>query len=434
MAHIFFVDSSATGLRGVRTALRLGHDATLAVPRSGSMLSMMKVAETAIRESVGENVAIVYVDDMDADLLDVAAKANESRPIDVILTTSEIAVIPTARLAERFRTPYDPVLALEKAVQKDRCRSILKENNIRSTKHAIAYDVETAAAALQYVGYPAVIKPTRGVAKEASAILHAPENLTEFFSSHLRGRTVSEGMEGFVSSTFVVESYVFGNLHSAELIVADGRVQLLATTRRERATHNPLLEVSAAMPGGLSGETEKIVVDYMQDVFTALGLRIGIYHVEFILSDLGPVLVEINPRMMGGISPIMYENLTGEDPYELLINLYLTGTVVHPLPTISRGGAVVAIGAPEGGELPNNAPDIVRSIMGNYEMFANTLRIQGGAKVERYQGNFSILGFVGIFGETGLQALANAGRFITQLEEGLDIGLAKIADPFGRAH
>jgi biotin carboxylase len=68
-------------------------------------------------------------------------------------------------------------------------------------------------------------------------------------------------------------------------------------------------------------------------VARSVGLDFGIFHIEIILGKHGPVLVEANPRIMGGNMPTVFKLATGIDAYDLLVDMYLT----RGLPQACRG-------------------------------------------------------------------------------------------------
>ena len=54
----------------------------------------------------------------------------------------------------------------------------------------------------------------------------------------------------------------------------------------------------------------------------ALNLDYGIFHIEIMLTDRGPVLVEANPRLMGGVMPTIYEYAIGKPVFDYVFDLY----------------------------------------------------------------------------------------------------------------
>lgn len=426
MAHILFIDSSGVGLQAIATARRLGHAVTLILPEAYSLIAMTKVPMDDVRRAVGSNERIIASASMESPLVETALSIDRSAKIDAVITTSELAVIPASEVAERLGTRYDHPGAVKAAVFKDRLRTVLKDNAIPSTPHAVATGIQTIRAAVDTIGYPVVVKPTRGTAKESSAILKNDGELERFFADLTAGRRTSIGIEAFLSPQFVVEAYIVGAFYSAEIIAIDGELQLLTTMRRARSQHDDLLEVAAAMPSGLRSGQDRVVLDYLRRIFECLGLEIGIYHVEFIMSADGPRLVEINARMMGGTAPILFQALTGVDPYELLIDLHLGRLDDFRPPAVVGAGVILAVGAPSGGVLPDDAKAISQAILAQFDVVADRTRIEDRLALRPFAGNFSNLGSLVIRTDAAGDAMGEAQEVLTRLERGLGIELAKI--------
>jgi hypothetical protein len=92
---------------------------------------------------------------------------------------------------------------------------------------------------------------------------------------------------------------------------------------RVRAAQDEVIELGAFMPAAISADEETRCFDYASRICEAIGLDHGIFHIEMILTERGPVLVEANPRLMGGIMPSLYHRLTGTNIHEYLISIHL---------------------------------------------------------------------------------------------------------------
>lgn len=426
VAHLVFVDTSTVGLKALATARNKGHEVSLIIPEDVSFIKMMGINQDNINQYV-ENNNIFKVSQSLNNYKDVIQKIDSSKKVDAVLTTSEVAVMPTAIMADTIGTRYDSPTALESTVFKSKMRESLSKSELPSTPFGVVTDLQSSLEVMKNLNYPVVIKPVRGVAKESSAILSTEHDLNQFFSEKSSSRTISDGMQYFLSKTYIIESYITGNLHSAEVIAVNGQVHLLCSSRRERATHNQLIEVAAAMPAGLNEEQELIVVAYLQKVFNCLGLKLGIYHVEFILQNETPIIVEINPRMMGGSAPILYEKLTGVNPYELMIDLHLGNIEAFQAPMVNGAGVIIAVGALHGGDLAEDAETVTRNILMEFPVVESFLKIKNGMKIPKFQGNLSNLGSVVIYTDNCFDALNQAQSLLLRLESALNIPLAKIA-------
>lgn len=431
MAHIAFVDSSATGLLAFETARRLGHRASFLLADDLSMLDVMGVPERRVAEATRSAARVTRVPRLTEDMPEAVARLHAEDPVDAVITTSDLAVMPTAHAAARIGARYPSPEALGAAIYKDVCRATMARAGLRSTGFASVQTLGQARDAAARLGYPVVAKPARGVGKAASAILADDDALEAHFGALPTRRALMQpGFERFVSSRTVLEQYIPGGLYSAELAVSEGVARPLVVARRERAAHNPLFEVAAIMPSGLPDATEDEVVGYLQAVLTCVGLDTGVFHIEFILSPDGPVLVEINARMMGGISPQLYRHLTGLDVFETLIGLHLGEPNRADKRAVTRSGMVMAIGAVEGGRIPADVAERTTELFARHPLIENFLRLEPGAAVEAFSGNFSTLGHVALLAPDRESAPAVGLAFIADLERALGLRLARYAsDP-----
>jgi biotin carboxylase len=94
---------------------------------------------------------------------------------------------------------------------------------------------------------------------------------------------------------------------------------------RKRCIADPSIELGTTMPAPVSKDTADALTEYALAVARSVGLDLGVFHIEMIHGHDGPVLVEVNPRIMGGNMPTAFKLCTGVDAYELLIDIHLHG-------------------------------------------------------------------------------------------------------------
>ncbi|WIM93120.1 ATP-grasp domain-containing protein [Actinoplanes oblitus] len=432
---IVFIDSTVMGLQALRTAEQLGHDVVFIRQRSPSFASLAGSTERELRERAGFAGRYVEVAALDTgEVRSVITGLAREAPIDAILTTSEAALLTVAREAEHFGTRYPRHDRLRDAVYKDRMRRVLRERGIRSTAYrAIGdpgrYSRDTPSA----VRPPFVVKPVRGFGKQYSAVCRTWEDFDRFVATVDEARRCDPVDLGrLVSTDYLVEEYVDGSLHSAEVLVTDGRVRMFATTNRHRADYYDLLEIAAAMPSTMPGPARAAAQAYVQEVFEALGLDVGVYHVELIVGRDGPVIVEINARMMGSVSPQMFQLLTGTDPFELMIKAHL-GQPVDTDTTFGSAALTLAVAARHGGVVaPHFARHDLDALLTAFDVPLDTLKVWAGQTARRYEGNLSIFGHVIIPARTSAEASLRGLEFLARVEELVGLEIAKY-DPRGVA-
>lgn len=429
MAHVVFVDSGPAYLGAFAAARELGHRVTFVEGRDISLLAATATSPERVAAALEHVDRHVVLDALEADLDAAIGRIHAEEPVDAVLTTSELVVLPTARAAESIGARTTPADCLAQAVHKDVCRDRLRAAGIRSPRHTTVTTAEQARAACRELGLPMVLKPSRGVGKEAAAIVRSDAELAAHFTA-LEERRAARGdtvLGRFVSTELVAEGYLDGGLYSAEVVAGGGSPRVLMTTRRERATHNELFEVAAVMPAGLTQDQEADVDEYMKEVFGELGLTVGAYHVEFIMTARGPALVEINARMMGGSSPVIFRHVTGADPFRILVEEHLGTHRALPVPPFGRAGIVVVFGAVEDGVTPPDVAERVERVRDKYRPLSHALGVRGGRPVTPMTGNFTVLGSSCLDAATTEEALARGRELLDDMEDALQVRLARYA-------
>jgi biotin carboxylase len=312
-------------------------------------------------------------------------------------------------------------------VFKNDCRIALKQAGVRSPKFEVLSEEELIQNGPQVVDIPFVVKPTRGFGKQFSAVCKTQADFKLFVSTLRATRLATDPMINLiVNSEYIVEQYVQGTLHSAEVVVRGGKVEFFATTTRYRAHFNDLLEMGYSMPAGLPETKRRELHRYLQDVFSALGLVFGLYHVEVILAKDGPYLVEINGRMMGGVGPQVYQALSERNAFELLLQLHLDEDIQVDEKLIKGAGTVVLMGAREEGVIDENfTQSKLNSLLGRYGISFCTLNLQAGQHVRKFEGNLSALGHVIVQGADQVSSAKKGHEFLLELDTLLGLELAK---------
>lgn len=433
MKHVVFVDSTVSGLLAFQAAKRMGCYVTFIKQRDASFLAIsIKGDDSKVRPYLEFVDQYIEIDTLaDGRFRALLSEIHAERPIDALLTTSEAAIVPVARESEWLGTPYPKYDALCGAVYKDRLRETLHEHGVRSPGHQVLTEDELVSGVRPRFELPFVVKPTRGFGKQFSAICFTEDDFSAFVNTVRATRTTSDPMiDALVSRDYLVEEYVKGTLHSAEVIVQGGKVQCFATTIRFRSHYSELLEMTATMPSGLDGAARQEVKDYVQKVFTALKLDVGLYHVELLRDDRGPCLVEINARMMGSVAPQMYRMITGVDPFELLIRLHLGEEIRIDDSLLKSAGTVVTVASRHGGRIAESYdPKALEALLRRYEIDFCTVNVRPGQQVGVYTGNLGTIGHVIVLDDDPFAAARKGHRFLTELDPIFGLELAKYFDP-----
>ncbi|NIF86920.1 ATP-grasp domain-containing protein [Burkholderia sp. Cy-637] len=322
LMHITFVDSNPVGLKALAAARAAGHRITFVASRQFAGLldpdSMARCRELADR--------IVEIDTSrnDAELHDALVAIHRDQPLDAVVTALEYCAASVARCARRLGLAGTDPEAVALAQDKAAARARIEAAGMRPVRYRVADSFEQATVHARDLGYPMIAKPLSGGASIRAERIDDAASLSRYFASLDVMPDVPPGLADAISPQTLLEEYVEGPLFSVEVAAAGGEVLPLMISARKRCADEPSIELGTTMPAPVRPQTARQLTDFALQVARHLGLDFGIFHIELILGPSGPVLVEANPRIMGGNMPTVFALATGVDAYELLNEMYLT--------------------------------------------------------------------------------------------------------------
>jgi biotin carboxylase len=337
LTHVVFVDSNFAGIEGMRRAKELGYKFS-AVMSEGMMLYHMNDATRRILAGADR---VLWVDRTTepAPLNTALRRIHAEQPIDAVFSHLEHCVEALSQAAAELGLRYTNVEAARLARNKHLARERLRSAGVPSARFAFARTLDEAVAGFGAVGAPAVVKPVSGSDSLLAAVVNDEAGLRRAAAAALDGFA---GLPPTLHEQFgrgiVIEEKLVGELVSVELGMIDGRALHYMITGRYRGSADETVEVGSFMPARLDPVTWRACEDYAVRVCGALGLDLGIFHIEMIVTADGPRLVEANPRLIGGAGPIMYERHTGHSIHDHLMALHL-GTPL-PVPALPEDRVV----------------------------------------------------------------------------------------------
>jgi biotin carboxylase len=311
--HIAFVDSNSAALEAIACARDEGHVVSFIesfdpfYSRTAENLRLISRASWIMRDVATTDAAAVTA---------ALARCNSWKPVDFAVSQFELATEAVAlsckALGLRGTSP-DAVLT---ARRKDLVHAVLRDAGIAVPSFAVARDADEAAAAADAIGYPVVVKPPSGADSQLASVAHDTAGVRAA-SARILGNleTVPPVWRTQFLRGLLVEEHLSGPLVSVEIGMRDGRGYVFCVSGRTRARDDEVIEIGPHIPAELPAGLERDCVAYAESVCRAIGLDVGIFHLEMITSPRGPVLVEANPRIMGGIMPAVYRHATGRSIY-----------------------------------------------------------------------------------------------------------------------
>ncbi len=307
MTHYVFVESNTTGTGAiaVRMLRERGHDVTF-VTRDRSRYPFL------------DGIRVVDAETNDFESL---ASRVDALSADAIVTFSTFYVATVAALAARLGLRFLNERAASTCHDKIAARRALRD--------VAFWEIESGADAARVaseVPYPCVMKPP---ADSGSFGVRQVENAQQFFEHYRRlasATTNDRGQKG--SSAVLVEELLDGPEFSVEsMTLASGDTHIIGITRKHLSPPPYFVEMGHDFPAPVSSSAiEECVLRGLD----AVGYDFGPAHTELRLTARGPVIVEINPRLAGGMIPELVRLATGID----LIDAYLRA-LIGEMPTLS---------------------------------------------------------------------------------------------------
>lgn len=248
-----------------------------------------------------------------------------SAPVVGVTSSSDYFVDRAALAAESLGLPAPDAAAVARCRDKASQRAILTRAGLAVPPfHAVADPAEAARMAAD-LGLPVVVKPVIGSGSVGVRLCRtaaeARQSAAEILSGAATGRPAG----------CLVEAYVRGAEYSVETF----GLEATAVVAKRLGRLPYFVEVGHDLQVATGSDEHVRLADAARRALTALGLGWGPAHTELRLSPGGPVIIEVNPRLAGGMIPKMIHLAGGAD----LVDAVIAAASGQPLPAITEPGA-----------------------------------------------------------------------------------------------
>jgi argininosuccinate lyase len=276
------------------------------------------------------------IDTTDVDV--VCARLHELRDIAGVMSTSEYSIETAARVAARLSLVGPDAEAVRTCRHKGRLVRALERANVNVPQ---TFEVSSRAA-LEQLGptlrFPVVVKPVSGSGSVGVRLVSDRTDLLNVGGALLAETRNQRGIP--IASEILVQQYVPGEEYSVEVFSIDGRDHVLGCTKKHLGRAPFFIEMGHDFPARCSPSIEEAIRSEALRALSAVGYRSGPSHVECRLGSNGRVsIIEVNPRLAGGMIPRAMEMATGIDVMGRLID-YFAGRTVDLTPAHHRRAAI----------------------------------------------------------------------------------------------
>lgn len=276
-------------------------------------------------------------------LTETALRAARGSPLAGLFSCFDGLCLPAARAAAALGLPHPPIGGLSSARDKGATRLALSRRGIPSLRARRLSGPGDLRPAARHVRFPAVLKPVDGTASHFVSRVEDQAGLDAAYERASDRLTASwpalHRHNGTGPPAFLLEEFVSGAEYSLDVVVRGGRVHQIAAFDKFIVADDGFIECAFAAPF-LRGD-EHLAAElwnYVESCVHAVGVDDTLAHIEVIVGDAGPRLIEINAGRPGGqILVRAIHDLVGVDLLAELVALQIGAERPSPRPPILAG-------------------------------------------------------------------------------------------------
>ncbi|OBP80085.1 argininosuccinate lyase [Mesorhizobium loti] len=254
-----------------------------------------------------------------------------------IYSSSDYFVEAAASAATAMGLPAANPEAIATCRNKWKQAAELQRQSITIPETRLAASVRDVENILAQATLPVVVKPVSGSGSSGVRLCDSAGAAIKAFES-ARGALLDQ--VGLCNPDVLIQQYVEGKEYSAEIIAYDGTLHCLGILAKHKGPPPCFVEVGHDFPAPLPERSLQELAAFAVSAVSALGLEFGPAHVEFMIAESGPVIIEVNPRLAGGMIPVMLSHALGTSILDMVIKLYAGEGFTPP-----RAGARARAGA-----------------------------------------------------------------------------------------
>jgi biotin carboxylase len=248
---------------------------------------------------------------------------HSSHPFDAVLCLIDIRMVEASLIAEKLNLRFLNSVTTRMLRDKFSVRQAVAKRGIRQPGFALAQTAGELKQAVTEIGYPVLVKPSDGYGSQNVSVVWSDAEL-RILTGTLEALTLKPtdyGLGVHASNRFSVEKYIRGHMIGCDVFSNEaGRIFIGIN---DKLMFPP---PSFAMRGSCFPSVRydiSVIRDYVFEILDAVNFDFGASHIEMIVAEDGPYLVEVNPRLVSAQIPHQMGYALERSLYADLINLHL---------------------------------------------------------------------------------------------------------------
>lgn len=300
MSKLLIIGASVLQLPAIKKAKELGH-----------YVAIVDLNPNAIGIPYADAFYNISTIDHEA----ICDLAKSIKPEGIMTLATDLPMRSVAAATTMLNLPGISFDTAIKATDKGEMIRAFKEHHIETPWFHILNNHKETEHIVSEIQFPCIVKPTdnsgsRGVMRVNCASDFA--NACNYSFAHSR------------SGQIIVEEFMTGREVSVEVIVFQGIAHIVAITDKITTGAPYFVEMGHTQPSTIDQESQLKIKNLAMRAVHAIGIENGAAHVEIMLTNDGPKMVEIGARLGGDcISTHLVPLSTGIDMVKAVIDISL---------------------------------------------------------------------------------------------------------------
>ncbi|RWP97625.1 acetyl-CoA carboxylase biotin carboxylase subunit family protein [Mesorhizobium sp.] len=212
-----------------------------------------------------------------------------------ITSATESFYATVGKLCRHFDLPGPNPTSIERCCDKFAQRQLLAEGGVPIPAYRLAVNTADVKNAAAEIGLPVIVKPAVGIGSSGVRLCRNVDELAEHTIYLLGGKYIWRSLPRILVEEFAQGPHYIAHTMGNEFIGI------------ESAEFGPpphFVFREGIFPAPLGDDEYKRIVDVSLSCLPALGLGWGPAAIELRWTKLGPVVIEVNPRLAGGCQTV----------------------------------------------------------------------------------------------------------------------------------
>lgn len=264
-----------------------------------------------------ENYLATFIND--SDLTQLIAQISSQFQIDAVIPGTEPGVELAHQLAQKLNLKRNEDSLLPARRNKYAMVEALKQSHLKTVEH---YKSNQLSQIQQWVKvhnqWPIVVKPLDSAGSDHVYICHNLEQIEQAFHRMINSKTIFAR----TCQEVLLQSYLKGEEYVVNMVSCEGQhfITEIRMYHKQDLNGKHIYDYEELLD--FDGSLQSQLIDYAKQVADAVGIKYGPSHVEIMMTQEGPILVEIAARISGATHVDISNEALGYNVIDLTIDSY----------------------------------------------------------------------------------------------------------------